>query len=143
VAFLPFISTTFNYISRMLSKHIKTVCILPRKLSSFLQPIKDDLELKVLSVCTIPYNCEKVYIRQDGCLIKTRVKEHHRHIHFYHPEKHAAAEHSINLGHCIQVYTTSILAKKSRHMNRIIREAKEIELHPSINREDGFSLSRS
>jgi hypothetical protein len=36
---------------------------------------------------------------------------------------------------------TSILARKSRHMDWIIRE--EIQLHPYMNRENGFSLSRS
>jgi hypothetical protein len=56
----------------------------------------------------------------------------------------AVAEHSINLGHHIQLHNTSILAKKSRCMDRIIREAIRIELHPNnINREDGFSLSKS
>jgi hypothetical protein len=60
-------------------------------------------------------------------------------------EKSTLAEHSINLGHCIQLHNTSILAKKLRYMDHIIiREAKEIELHPNnINRENGFSLSRS
>jgi hypothetical protein len=34
-----------------------------------------------------------------------------------------------------------ILAKKSGCINRIIREATKIKLHPNIiNREDGFSL---
>jgi hypothetical protein len=62
----------------------------------------------------------------------------------YHPEKSGVAEHSINLGHCIQLQDTSILAKKLRCMDRIIREAIEIKLHPNnMNREDGFSLSRS
>jgi hypothetical protein len=38
------------------------------------------------------------------------------------------AEHSINLGHRIHLQNTSILAKQSRWMDRIIREAVEIEL---------------
>jgi hypothetical protein len=42
------------------------------------------------------------------------------------------------------MHNTSILAKNSRYMDRIIREAIQIELHANnINREDGFSLSRS
>jgi hypothetical protein len=48
----------------------------------------------------------------------------------YHPEKSAVAEHSINLGCRIQLQNNSILAKKSRRMNRVIREAIEIVLHP-------------
>jgi hypothetical protein len=42
----------------------------------------------------------------------------------------AVAENSINLGHRIQLQNTSILAKKSRWMDWVIREAIEIELHP-------------
>jgi hypothetical protein len=50
VAFLPFVSTTFNRISRVLSKHnIKTIGLLLRNLSSFLQPLKDYLAQKTAS----------------------------------------------------------------------------------------------
>jgi hypothetical protein len=93
-------------------------------------------------VYSIPCKCGKVYFGQIGCSIEARVKEHHRHIHLYHPGKSAVAEHSINLGHRKQLQNTSILAKKSRQMDQIIREEIEIQLHPdSMNREDGFSLS--
>jgi hypothetical protein len=85
-----------------------------------------------------------VYIGQTGGSIETRVKEHKRHVRLAHPEKSAVAEHSINLGHCMQLHNTSIVAKKSRYMDRIIREAIELKLHPNnINKEDSFSLSRS
>jgi hypothetical protein len=55
------------------------------------------------------------------------------------------AEHSINFGHRFQLHHTTILSTKRRcsYMDRIIREAFEIELHPnSMNREDGFCLSK-
>jgi hypothetical protein len=56
----------------------------------------------------------------------------------------AVAEHSIDQGHRIQYHNSSILANKTRYMDRIVREAIEIELHPyNINREDGFCLSKS
>jgi hypothetical protein len=45
------------------------------------------------------------------------------------------AEHSINLGHCIQLYHTTTLSTKPiymMYMDHIIREAIEIELHPGI-----------
>jgi hypothetical protein len=139
VAFLPFVDITCNRISRVLSKHnIKTVSLPPWKLSNFLRPFKDHLDLKSPGVYSIPCDCEKVYIGQTGRSIETRVKER-RHVRPADPKKSAVAEHSINLDH----QNTSILAKKSRCMDRIIRKAIEIELHPNINREDGFSLSRS
>jgi hypothetical protein len=61
VAFLPSVGTTFNVISRVLSKqNIKTVGLLPRKLSSFLHPIRDDMTLKTPGVYSIPCECGKV-----------------------------------------------------------------------------------
>jgi hypothetical protein len=145
VAFLPFVEITFNSISRVLSKHnIKTMGLPPRKLSTFICPIKDHLALKMPGVYSIPCKCRKVYIRQTGRSTRTKVKEHHQRIYLEHPEKSAKAEHSINLSHRIQLHNTSILANKSRYMDQIIREAIEIELHPNIiNREDDSSLSRS
>jgi hypothetical protein len=115
-----------------------------RKLSSFLRPIKYDLALKTPGVCSIPCECGKVDIGQTGHSIETRVKEHHQHICLYHLEKSVVAEYSINLGHLIQLQNSSILAKKSRWMDWVIREATEVEFHPNnMNREDGFSLSQT
>jgi hypothetical protein len=73
-----------------------------------------------------------------------RLKEHQRHIRLEHPEKPAVAEHSIDQGHRIHFHNSSILATKTRYMDRIVREAIEIELHPyNINREGGFYLTKS
>jgi hypothetical protein len=45
VALLLFVQTTYSHLSRMLAKHnIKGVGLLPRKMSNFLHPVKDDLE---------------------------------------------------------------------------------------------------
>jgi hypothetical protein len=53
------------------------------------------------------------------------------------------AEHTINLGHRIQLQNTTILSTKPKYMHRTIREAIEIELNPNnMNREDGFCLSK-
>jgi hypothetical protein len=59
-------------------------------------------------------------------------------------EKSAMVEHGMNLGRCIQLHHTAILSTKPRHMDHIIREATEIELHHNnMNREDGFHLNKS
>jgi hypothetical protein len=73
-----------------------------------------------------------------------RLKEHQRHIRLEHLDKSAIAEHSIDKRHCIQFNNSSILATKTRYMDRIVREAIEIELHPyNINRLGGYCLSKS
>jgi hypothetical protein len=62
------------------------------------------------------------------------------------PLKVNRPEHSINLGHRIHLHLhhTTILSTKPRYMDRIIREATQIELHPNnINRKDEFCLSKS
>jgi hypothetical protein len=65
---------------------------------------------------------------------------HQQHIRLQHLDK--SAEHSIDHTHCIQFHSSSILAMKTRYMDRIVREAIEIGLHPSIiNREGGLCLS--
>jgi hypothetical protein len=47
------------------------------------------------------------------------------------PDKSAVAEHSISRGHRIQIQNTNILSNNSRYMDRLIKEAIEIELHPN------------
>jgi hypothetical protein len=100
------------------------------KLSSLLRPVKDHLGLRTPGVCRIPRECGRVYSGQTGRSVDIRIKEHQRHIRLYHPDKSVIAEHSIDQGHRIQFHNASILATKTRYMDRIVREAIEIELHP-------------
>jgi hypothetical protein len=114
------------------------------KLSSLLRPVKDHLRLRTPRVYRIPCECSRAYIGQAGHSVDIRLKEHQRHIRLKHPDKSAIAEHIIDQGHRIQFHNSSILATKTRYMDRIVREAIEIELHPyNINRDGGFCLSKS
>jgi hypothetical protein len=109
------------------------------KLSSLLCPVKDHLGLRTPEVYTIPGECGRVYMGQMSRSLDIRLKEHQRHIQLEHLDKLAIAEHSTDQGHRIQFHNSSILATNTRHMDHIVREAIEIELHPyNINREGGF-----
>jgi hypothetical protein len=66
-----------------------------------------------------------LYTGQTGRSIEMRIKEHRWHIHLSHLGKSTDAEHSINLDHRIQLHSTSILAKKSRRLDWIMREARD------------------
>jgi hypothetical protein len=73
--------------------------------------------------------------------VDVRLKDHQCHIRLEHPDKSAVAEHNINQGHRILFHDASIL--NMRYMDRIVRDAIEVVLHPfNTNKEDGFRLSK-
>jgi hypothetical protein len=117
-----------------LVKHsIKSVGLPPWKISRLLRPVKDDLGPKTLGVYSIP--CE--YIGQAGISIKTRLKEHHRHIRLVQRNIDPVIITS-------KLQDNKILSTKSGCMDRLIREALGLQLHPnSMNRDDGLTLSGS
>jgi hypothetical protein len=62
----------------------------------------------------------------------------------YQPAKSAVAEHSTESGHRIKFHETEGLAETSGYMERLVKEAIEINLNPeNINREERFKLSKA
>jgi hypothetical protein len=108
-----------------------------------LRPVKDDPGLKIPGVYSIPCECGKTYIGQTKRTIKTRRKEHIRHLRLGQPEKSAVAQHALETGHKIEFNNTCRLARTKGYMDRIIKEAIEIKLHLDNIRDGGFILSRA
>jgi hypothetical protein len=76
--------------------------------------------------------------------METRRKEHMRHLRLGQPDKSAVAQHALETGHRIEYNNTCRLARTKGYMDRIIKEAIEIKLHPdNVNRDGSFMLSRA
>jgi len=54
--------------------------LLPRKISNFVCPVKENLGLRTPGVYSVPCKCGQVYIGKTCRSIKTRIKEHHWYI---------------------------------------------------------------
>jgi hypothetical protein len=78
VATIPYVQGTFDMVSRFLVRfNVRTVHISAKKKNAhLLRRVKYDVGLKVPGICYIPCECGKIYIRQTGCAIEMRWKEH-------------------------------------------------------------------
>jgi hypothetical protein len=113
-----------------MARRIKSVGLANMKLSTHIHPVKYHLGLRTQGVYWTPCEFGRVYIGQAGRSVDIRLKEHQRHIRLEHPDKSAIGEHSIDYGQRIRLHNSSILATKTGYIDRIIKEAIEIELHP-------------
>jgi hypothetical protein len=129
----------------MLAKlNINSVALPPRKISSFLPPVKGELGLKTPGIYRIPCECGKVYIGQSGRSVQLRIKQHDRHLRLAQTDKSAIAEPSFNHDHRVKLQDTKLLSIKTGYIARPIRQAIAIDLHPhNINREEGLHLSKA
>jgi hypothetical protein len=144
-AFLPYVQSMYCHLNRMLKKlDFRGINLPPKKIFKCLRPVKDNMGLKTAGVYCIPCECCKVCVGQSGRTIEMRVEEHRWHICHFHPDKSAVAKHSINHDHKMRFQETQILGSKSGYMDRLIREAKELDLHPNnINQENGLLLRKT
>jgi len=142
VALLPHVQATYDRLSSMFAKHIESVGLKSRKISSFLRPVKDDLGLRTL--VGIPCECGQVYIGQTGRSMESKIKEHHRHIRLAHPEKSAVAERSFKQDRLKNFQDIRILSVVPEYVNRRITEATELELNlNNMKKKDGLTCRGS
>jgi hypothetical protein len=61
-AYILYTQTTYGQLSRMLTKHIKSVALPPRKIFNYLPLVKDAQGLRTPGIYSIPCECGRVYI---------------------------------------------------------------------------------
>jgi hypothetical protein len=121
LAFLPYVTSIFDNISRVLYRpNIKSMGLPPRKISSFLCSAKCDLRLKTPEVQSILCEFGQIHFSKKAYRITPGWCITSDNICLEYQENTALAVYSIILGHRIQLHHTAITSTEHRDMVRII-----------------------
>ena len=127
-AITPFIQTTHGWFSRMLAKHnIKSVSLPPRKIYSYVPPVKDAFRLWTPGVYSIHCECGPVYIGQSDWSIQIRIKKQSRHTWLAQTEKSAVAEPRIFICIIFQRNGTQKLFSKSHAKKKTLYQQWNVQ----------------
>ncbi|XP_039302124.1 uncharacterized protein LOC113005247 [Solenopsis invicta] len=130
MAVLPYLQGTTERIGRILSKHnIRVIFKFQKKIAQLLPNRKDQRpSLETPGVYKISCVCEKVYIKETGRKISTRIKEHQRCAKYSHFSQSALAEHSMETGHAVQCDKSTMLYPVTRLLRqKISRRSGNLE----------------
>ena len=124
---LPYIGHTSHKLQRIFSQaQIKIFHTAPNKIQASLQTHKDkqDTQDKAGVYC-IPCECGKVYTRETGRNISTRVKEHQAHGRLGHLDKSAIIKHSHEQDHRSNWKETKLIAPVQfwHHRNQVTQHS--------------------
>ena len=141
-AVLPYVKGVTDKIGGILKRaSINTYFKPPKKISQFLPPVKCHIPLQAAGVYKLDCDCGLSYIGQTKRSIGIRVKEHVADMKHRRDNKSAVCEHAFEgPNHYIRFDKPQILAKETRFIPRMLREAIEINKHPNFNREDGWRI---
>ena len=88
-------------------------------------------------------DCPAQYVGQTGRHLRDRLKEHKRATTRGYELESGVAEHVMDTNHEID-WSVKVLDRDSNQRKRLVREAVWIrKTHPSMNREQGFELSKA
>jgi len=107
---LPYFQATYRRPTRMLAKRdIQSVDRSPRKISSFLRTVTEELGLRIWGVYSIHCECGHVYIGRTGRSTETIKKDYCRYLRLGYPAKSAVAEREFSRDHLIKFQDPRIL----------------------------------